>query len=233
MDDNDIKTAVARRLDILMMEAEKEGIKQKQISIETGIPSNTFSQYHNEKREIKAGNLVKLAQYFNVSTDYLLGLTDVKSPNINIQQVCQQIGGLSEEALKTICLISFMGGKSSCGEEDIKEDDECCEINEKYIDSPYDIVFYFNQLLKNREQFIDFLEVFGELSYNAKQRTTQKKVLEMQLMVQQYREYIEKCPACYSGDDSEEIERKRFRFSREALKLLDAAEADYADLKVE
>ena len=147
--------------------------------------------------------------------------------------MCQQIGGLSEEALKTICLISFMGGKSSCGEEDIKEDDECCEINEKYIDSPYDIVFYFNQLLKNREQFIDFLEVFGELSYNAKQRTTQKKVLEMQLMVQQYREYIEKCPACYSGDDSEEIERERFRFSREALKLLDAAEADYADLKVE
>ena len=89
MGDNDIKTTVARRLDILMMEAEKKGIKQKQISIETGIPSNTFSQYHNEKREIKADNLVKLARYFNVSTDYLLGLTDVKSPNINVQQVCQ------------------------------------------------------------------------------------------------------------------------------------------------
>lgn len=233
MGDNDIKTTVARRLDILMMEAEKKGIKQKQISIETGIPSNTFSQYHNEKREIKADNLVKLARYFNVSTDYLLGLTDVKSPNINVQQVCQQIGGLSEEALKTICLIYFMVGKSSCCDEAIKEDDKCCKINEKYIDSPYDTVFYFNQLLKNREQFIDFLEVFGELSYNAKQRMTRKKIYEIPLMAQKYQEYIEKYPECRNSDDSEEIARERFRFSQEALKLLDAAEADYTDLKVE
>lgn len=167
----------------------------------------------------------------------LSDLTDMVSTNYNkrinkIEETVRKNEELTVLDRKLLC-VSFMGGKSSCGEEDIKEDDECCEINEKYIDSPYDIVFYFNQLLKNREQFIDFLEVFGELSYNAKQRTTQKKVLEMQLMVQQYREYIEKCPACYSGDDSEEIERERFRFSREALKLLDAAEADYADLKVE
>ena len=87
--------------------------------------------------------------------------------------------------------------------------------------------------MKNREQFIDFLEVFGELSYNAKQRMTRKKIYEIPLMAQKYQEYIEKYPECRNSDDSEEIARERFRFSQEALKLLDAAEADYTDLKVE
>ncbi len=52
-------------------------------------------------------------------------------------------------------------------------------------------------------------------------------------MAQKYQEYIEKYPECRNSDDSEEIARERFRFSQEALKLLDAAEADYTDLKVE
>ena len=32
---------------------------------------------------------IKLASFFNVSTDYLAGLTEIKSANPNIQSVCQ------------------------------------------------------------------------------------------------------------------------------------------------
>lgn len=40
----------------------------------------TYSQYENGQRQIPIDVLVKLARYYGVSTDYLLGLTDDKKP---------------------------------------------------------------------------------------------------------------------------------------------------------
>lgn len=39
-----------------------------------------YSQYELGKRGIPSDVLIKLAAYYNTSTDYLLGLTDVKEP---------------------------------------------------------------------------------------------------------------------------------------------------------
>jgi transcriptional regulator with XRE-family HTH domain len=44
---------------------------------------------------------VYLSKLYNVSTDYLLGLTDVKTNDTTLQSVCEYTG-LSEEAIKTI-----------------------------------------------------------------------------------------------------------------------------------
>ena len=46
-------------------------------------------------------NLEKLADYFNVSTDYILGRTDVKSPNTSIIGVCEYLG-LTEQAVNSL-----------------------------------------------------------------------------------------------------------------------------------
>lgn len=45
--------------------------------------------------------LVALAQYFNVSTDWLLGISDAKSTDNDILSACQ-ITGLSEEAIQNL-----------------------------------------------------------------------------------------------------------------------------------
>lgn len=40
------------------------------------IKQNTYSQYENELRQIPIAALVKLAQLYNTSIDYIVGVTD-------------------------------------------------------------------------------------------------------------------------------------------------------------
>lgn len=50
-----------------------KGKTQKEISEYLGIQQNTYSQYENRNREPNYDVIIKLAKYYNVSTDYLLG----------------------------------------------------------------------------------------------------------------------------------------------------------------
>lgn len=43
------------------------------------MAESTISLYENEKRKIDTDMLIKFANYFNVSTDYLLGITDERN----------------------------------------------------------------------------------------------------------------------------------------------------------
>ena len=45
--------------------------------------------------------LTALASFYNVSTDYILGLTDIRSPSIDTQAIIAQTG-LTEENVKTL-----------------------------------------------------------------------------------------------------------------------------------
>ncbi|MDQ5983914.1 MAG: hypothetical protein RUMPE_00943 [Eubacteriales bacterium SKADARSKE-1] len=49
------------------------------ISGEIGIKKSSLSKYLNDEAESGINNLVKIAKYFRISTDYLLGLSDVQS----------------------------------------------------------------------------------------------------------------------------------------------------------
>ena len=52
------------------------GLTQSDVSTQIGIAQNTYSQYETGKREPDMATLVKLADFFGVSTDYLLGKDD-------------------------------------------------------------------------------------------------------------------------------------------------------------
>jgi Predicted transcriptional regulators len=52
--------------------------KQKTIASYLGVSQNTYSQYENGVIAISPEMLVKTADYFNVSVDYLLGRTQNK-----------------------------------------------------------------------------------------------------------------------------------------------------------
>jgi transcriptional regulator with XRE-family HTH domain len=56
-------------------------ITQKDLAAELGIPANTFNQYENGKREPDYETLKKVADYFHVPVDFLLGQTDEISCN--------------------------------------------------------------------------------------------------------------------------------------------------------
>ncbi len=58
-----------------------KGISQLKLAMDINTSQNTISRYENGEREPGINELIKLADYFNVSVDYLLERTD--NPRIN------------------------------------------------------------------------------------------------------------------------------------------------------
>ena len=53
-------------------------LSQEQVAKVLGVAQTTYSQYELGKRQIPIDTLIKLCKFYNVSTDYMLGLTDKK-----------------------------------------------------------------------------------------------------------------------------------------------------------
>lgn len=49
---------------------------QLQLAMELNMSQNTISRYETGERQAGYDELIKLADYFNVSVDYILGRTD-------------------------------------------------------------------------------------------------------------------------------------------------------------
>ena len=56
-------------------------ISQLKLAMDLNMNQNSISRYESGEREADYATLVRLADYFNVSVDYLLERTD--NPNIN------------------------------------------------------------------------------------------------------------------------------------------------------
>ena len=62
-----------------LKELRKErNISQLKLAIDLNMNQNTVSRYENLEREADYETLIKFADYFDVSLDYLLGRTDKK-----------------------------------------------------------------------------------------------------------------------------------------------------------
>ena len=59
----------------------KRGISQLKLAIDLNTSQNTISRYETGEREAGYKELIAIADYFNVSIDYLLERTDV--PEVN------------------------------------------------------------------------------------------------------------------------------------------------------
>jgi len=60
---------------------EDHDLMQKEIAAVLGIQQTVYSRYERGFQTIPLEHLVTLADYYHVSTDYLLGRTD--NPNVN------------------------------------------------------------------------------------------------------------------------------------------------------
>lgn len=59
---------------------EDKDLKQATLANYLNIKQNNYSYIENEKIEIKIDYLIKIADFYNVSVDYLLNRTDVMKP---------------------------------------------------------------------------------------------------------------------------------------------------------
>lgn len=57
---------------------ESNKITQLKLALDLGTNQNTISRYETGEREADYATLIKIADYFNVSLDYLLYRTDKK-----------------------------------------------------------------------------------------------------------------------------------------------------------
>ena len=55
---------------------EDQGLTQTQIAKMLGMSQTGYSKYETGENDIPTAILIKLAQFYGVSTDYLLGVTD-------------------------------------------------------------------------------------------------------------------------------------------------------------
>lgn len=53
-----------------------KNVSRKEVAIRTGMSERTYQRYENDERDPDAPVLKKLADYYDVSADYLLGRTD-------------------------------------------------------------------------------------------------------------------------------------------------------------
>ncbi len=53
------------------------GISQSKLAKEIGVSQKAIDYWERNINEPKASYIIKLAQFFNVSTDYLLGVSDI------------------------------------------------------------------------------------------------------------------------------------------------------------
>ncbi len=60
---------------------EKKNITQLKMAMDLNMSQNTISRYETGEREPSLAELIKIADYFDVSIDYILDRTD--NPKIN------------------------------------------------------------------------------------------------------------------------------------------------------
>ena len=71
-------------------------LNQGELAELLGITAQAYQKYEYGMAELTHENLVKLADFYNVSTDYILGRTPVRAMNT------LPVGALSEEEVKDI-----------------------------------------------------------------------------------------------------------------------------------
>jgi len=81
MDKDELKIIVGKRLKELIVES---GVNQSGVAESSGVGNNNLSRYINAQQLATLDMLTMLANYFNVSLDYLAGRTDARNTLDNL-----------------------------------------------------------------------------------------------------------------------------------------------------
>ena len=87
---------------------EESGDKQEDIAAIVNKSRQTVSQYCNGLSEPGYSTLAQIAKHYGVSTDFLLGISDVRSQDTTVHGIVEYTG-LSEEAVCTLAFRKSIG----------------------------------------------------------------------------------------------------------------------------
>ena len=86
------------RLRTLIDETE---LPRQAIADEMGCDVSTITKHYNGTRNLTIDFIVMYARYFNVSSDYLLGLSEVRTVSPDTAMICR-VTGLDDKAVRTL-----------------------------------------------------------------------------------------------------------------------------------
>ena len=99
----------------------EKGITQKEMAKDLGTTDVSIGRYEKGEREPKTDMLNTLANYFDVTTDYLLGRTDIKN-NSNSNKINANKNDNENDIEKIIDELMEQKGLMLCGEPMSEED---------------------------------------------------------------------------------------------------------------
>lgn len=95
------------KMDNLRQIREKKHITQTKLSVDIEVSQELISHYETGKSKPNIETLIKLAEYFNCSTDFLIGRTnnpstvkDLNTKDIKISNIIDKYNSLSAENKK-------------------------------------------------------------------------------------------------------------------------------------
>lgn len=106
------ESTFGKRLTAIMQE---KGINRAALKDATGISLQSISNYLNDRRKPDCEIVAEIAAALNVSSDYLLGLSNISSRDEQLQGIHEKIG-LSEPAINHLTRLNqnFGGGYAKC-----------------------------------------------------------------------------------------------------------------------
>ena len=92
-----------QRLNALFQEERAQGTSARSILLKLGMSETALAEWNRGKSKPTIGAITKLARYFNVSADYLLGLTDERRP-LSSTEVGQPKTAVTEKGTSEIAV---------------------------------------------------------------------------------------------------------------------------------
>lgn len=81
---------------------EEQDLTQRELGDRTGLSPASIGFYERNSRNANSENIEKLCRYFNVSADYLLGLTNNRKP---VNKLIQDLSNIPPEIYKLLNII--------------------------------------------------------------------------------------------------------------------------------
>lgn len=79
----------------------EKNFSQKQVASDMGISITTISQYESDSRFPNKEMLKRLCKYYQISSDYLLGLTDIKHAPLSKEEAKEKM--MMSKQMDLIC----------------------------------------------------------------------------------------------------------------------------------
>ena len=102
--DENINKYIGKRIQEIRIE---KGLKQENLAEKLKINRPNISKYETGETSIPLDILKKISKILNTSTDYLLGLTECKTPKTNYRALCDAIG-IDDTAAEVLEEINFV-----------------------------------------------------------------------------------------------------------------------------